>query len=60
MTKNLGRSIFKIEMQKGGPANSAILQNWFPSQEIRFPSWIWGNLQNMRKVLLNHVEYNQI
>ena len=27
---------FKIKIQKGGPNNSDILQNWFP-QEIRFP-----------------------
>ena len=27
---------FKIEIQKGGPNNSDILQNWFPS-EIRSP-----------------------
>ena len=27
---------FKIEIQKGGPNNSDILQNWFP-QEIRSP-----------------------
>ena len=27
---------FKIEIQKGGPNNSDILQNWFPP-EIRSP-----------------------
>ena len=34
--------IFKIEIQKGGPNNSAVLQNWFP-QEIKIP------LFNLRK-----------
>ena len=28
--KNLSVETFKIEMQKGGPNNSDILQNWFP------------------------------
>ena len=34
MAKNLVPETFKIEIQKGGPNNSVVLQNWF-SPEIR-------------------------
>ena len=32
MAKNLGLKKFKIQIQKGGPNNSDILQNWFPPE----------------------------
>ena len=45
MTKNLGLKTFKIEIAKGGPNNSDLLQNWF-SSEIRSPLF---NLQKFQK-----------
>ena len=52
--------IFKIEIQKGGPNNSAVLQNWFPPKKLGPPSLIWGNLKKLRNVLLNPVECIEI
>ena len=36
---------FKIEIQKGGPNNSDILQNWFPP-EIGFPLFNFYKFEN--------------
>ena len=36
---------FKIEIQKGGPNNSDILQNWFPP-EIRSPLFNLQKFEN--------------
>ena len=46
---------FKIEIQKGGPNNLDILQNWFPPK-IKSPSLICRNFRTLKKVLLNHAE----
>ena len=50
---------FKIEIQKGGPNNSDILQNWFP-QKLGPPSLICRNLKTLREVLLNHTKCIEI
>ena len=41
---------FKIEIQKGRPNNSDILQNWFPP-EIRSPLFILEKFQDSEKSL---------
>ena len=51
--------MFNIEIQKEGPSNSVVLQNWF-SQEIRSPSLILLNFEKLTKGLLTHVECIQI
>ena len=52
MMKNLGLKNFKIEIQKGGPHNSYILQNWFPL-EIRSPLFNLYKFQDSEKSLLH-------
>ena len=46
---------FKTEIQKGGPKNSVILQNWF-TQEIRCSFVNLKKFEKPRKVLLKYVE----
>ena len=50
---------FKIQIQKGGPNNSDILQNWFP-KKLGPHSLIWRKFMTLTKLLLNHAEYNEI
>ena len=54
--------ILKFEIHKGGPNNSAVLQNWFPPQEIKSPlfKFMIHDSWKLRKVLLNHVECIEI
>ena len=52
MMKNLGTKTFKTEIQKGGPNNSDILQNWF-TPEIRSPIF---NLQKFENAETNTPE----
>ena len=45
---NLVNKTFKTELQKGGPNNSDILQNWFPT-EIKSPSFNLQKFQGSEK-----------
>ena len=47
---------FNIEIQKEGPNNSDILQNWFLSQKLGLLSLILRNFKALRKVQLNYEE----
>ena len=57
---------FKIEIQKGGPNNSAVLQNWFP-HEIKSPPGkfvdilkIWVQYPWIMQNTLNYNEWQRI
>ena len=47
---------FNIQIQKEGPNNSDILQNWFLSQKLGLLSLILRNFKALRKVRLNYEE----
>ena len=53
------QKIANIEIRKGEPKNSDILQNCFPP-EIRSPPLICRNFKTLIKVLQNHAECNEI
>ena len=56
----LALKTFKIEIQKRGANNSAVLQNWFPLKKLGPLFFNLWNLESLRKVLLNHAEYIEI
>ena len=51
---------FQIEIRKGGPNNSAVMQNWFSPKKLGSHSLIWEKSKNLKKVLLIHVECIEI
>ena len=58
--KNWVPHIAQIEIQMGGPNNSAVLQNRFPPKKLGPTSLTCKNILKLRKVLLNHVECIEI